>query len=123
MSSSCRRRWRRATSRCCPRRARSRGREGPGSRRKTHTTAALRASLHRRPRLAEIGADHLLVLLHRCRRTLGDLAAEIERDDLVRNRHYEAHVMLDEEHADLSVVADTADQLAELEDFFMREPA
>ena len=55
-----------------------------------------------RPRsfgLAEIGADHLLVLLHRGRRALGDLPAEIERDDLVGDRHHEAHVMLDEQHA------------------------
>src|SRR5947209_17875161 len=123
MSSSCRLHWRRATSRCCLRRARNRGREEPGSHRKTHTTGALRASLDRRPRLAEIGADDLLILLDRSGRPFGDLAAEIERDDLVRDRHHETHVMLDEEHADLPVVADTADQPAELEDFLVRKTA
>ena len=82
---------------------------------------------HRRvPRFrgrAEIGADHRLVLLHLGRRALGDLAAEIERDDLVGNRHHQVHVMLDEQHRDLALVADAPDQRAELADLAVVEPA
>jgi hypothetical protein len=42
-------------------------------------------------------------------RTLRDLAAEIDGDDFVRDRHDEAHVMLDEQYRHLLYVADTAD--------------
>src|SRR5262249_24028447 len=87
------------------------------------TAGAPPASLHLCPRLAQIGADHLLVLLHRCRRALSDFAAEIERDDLVRDRHYETHVVLDEKHADVSVITDPPDQPAELEDLLVSGPA
>ena len=72
---------------------------------------------------AEIGADHLFVLLHLGRRALGDLAAEIERDDLVRDRHHQVHVMLDQQHGDLPLVAHPADQGAELADLLVVEPA
>ena len=34
------------------------------------------------------------------RRALGDLAAEIEHRDALRDPHHEAHVVLDEEHGD-----------------------
>ena len=46
------------------------------------------------------------------RRALGDLAAEIQRHDLVGDRHDEAHVMLDEQHGDAALVADPADRAA-----------
>jgi len=58
-------------------------------------------------------------LLHRRRRALGNLAAEIERHDLVRDRHYKTHVVLDEEHADPAIVTDPPDHFAEFEDLLV----
>src|SRR5205085_4746824 len=72
---------------------------------------------------AEIGPDHRLVLLHLGGGALGDLAAEIERDDLVGHRHDEIHVMLDQQDSDLPFVANAADQPAELADLLVVETA
>ena len=54
-------------------------------------------------------------------RAFGDLAAEIEHDDLVGDRHHHRHVVFDEEDAQLELVPQRADQLAELVDLGMRE--
>ena len=83
---------------------------------------------HHRPRAhrvagAEIGADHLFVMLHLGRRALGDLAAEIERDDLVGDRHHQVHVVLDEQHGDLALVAHPADERAQFADLLVVEAA
>ena len=55
-------------------------------------------------------------------RALGDLAAEVEHDDLVGDRHDHRHVVLDEQHAEVELVAHRPDQLAELVDLGVREP-
>ena len=73
--------------------------------------------------LPEIGLDDIRVGLHLGRRSLGELAAEIQRDDVVGDRHHETHVMLDQQHGDVAVVADAADQVAEHVDFLVVEAA
>src|SRR5215471_14273730 len=75
------------------------------------------------PGLAEIGADHFLVLLDLGRRALRDFAAEIERDDLVGDGHDKVHVVLDEEDGDLPVIADPPDHRAEPGDLLVVEAA
>ena len=57
------------------------------------------------------------------RRSLGELAAEIQRDHMVGDRHHEAHVMLDQQHGHVAVVANPADQVAEHVDFLVVEAA
>src|SRR5262252_9893409 len=47
----------------------------------------------------EVRLDHVGVFLDLRRRPLGDLAAEVEHDDPVRDLHHQAHVVLDEENA------------------------
>ncbi len=42
---------------------------------------------------------------------------------MVGDRHHEAHMMLDQQHGHLAVVADAADQVAEDIDFFVVEAA
>ena len=37
------------------------------------------------------------------RRALGDLAAEVEHDDAVGDRHHELHVVLDQQDADVAL--------------------
>src|SRR5215813_13100324 len=97
------------------------------------TTRLLATDLHNRwpslfitrptgsSRLAQISADHPFILLHLWRCALGDLTAEIERDDLVGDRHDEVHVMLDEKNGDLAFVADPVNKGAELTYLLMVE--
>ena len=86
------------------RRARSRPRTAPAPRHRTRRDRSTSSIIARLPACSalrpgpEIGLDHGRVLLHLGRRALGDLAAEIERDDPVGHRHDEVHVMLDEQH-------------------------
>ena len=54
------------------------------------------------PRVPEVGADHVGIALHLGRRALGDLAAEVERDDLVGHAHHQVHVVLDQQHRQLA---------------------
>ena len=49
----------------------------------------------------QVGADHVRVALHLGRRALGDLAAEVQRHDLVGDAHHQAHVVLDQQHGEL----------------------
>ena len=53
----------------------------------------------------------------------GDLAAEIQRDDAVGDRHHQAHVMLDQQQRHPALVADASEQLAEFVDFVVIEAA
>ena len=71
----------------------------------------------------KIGLHHLGVLLHLGRRSLRDLAPEVERDHLVGDAHHQAHVVLDQKHGDAQPVADVADQLAERVHFLVIEAA
>ena len=48
---------------------------------------------------------------------------KFERDDVVGDRHHQAHVMLDQQHRDVALVADAADQVAEHVDLFVVEAA
>ena len=57
------------------------------------------------------------------RRALGELAAEIQRDHMVGDRHHQAHVMFDQQHGHLALVANAADQVAEHMDFLVVEAA
>src|SRR5712691_11130614 len=47
-------------------------------------------------RLAQIGADHVLVALDLFRDRVGDLAAVIEHDHAVGQIHHHAHIVLDQ---------------------------
>ena len=42
------------------------------------------------------------------RDALGDLAAEVEHDDVLGDRHHHRHVVFDEEHGERELVADLA---------------
>src|SRR4051794_29828338 len=71
----------------------------------------LRGVLRRR---AEVGADDGGVLLDLLRGALGDLPAEVEHDDAVRHRHHQFHVVLDEQHGDVALLVDAADEFSQL---------
>ena len=73
--------------------------------------------------LPQVGLDDLRVLGHLLRRALGDLAPEVEHDDLVRDPHHHRHVVLDEQDREPVVVADLLDQLAELVDLGVGQAA
>ena len=53
---------------------------------------------------------------------VGDLAAVVEHDDVVGDAHHDAHIVLDQQDADLLLVADREQQLAELGQFARVEP-
>src|SRR5690606_13467785 len=108
---------------CCLPRASGRPREGPSWRRRRRRLASLRAASSCAARPPEIGGDDALVPLYLGRRAFGDLPAEIERDDLVGDRHDEAHVMLDEKDGDAELVPDALDEAAERADLFVIEAA
>ncbi len=72
---------------------------------------------------AEIRLDHGLVGLHLGRRAVRDLAPEAHDVDVVGDAHDEVHVVLHEEHGELEVVADLPDELAELGDLLVVQPA
>ena len=74
------------------------------------------------PRAPEVGLDHLRVVLHLGRRPLGDLAPEVEHDDLVGDAHHQLHVVLDEQHGEPVPIAEVADRVAELVDLGVGEP-
>ncbi len=61
--------------------------------------------------------------LHLGRRAFGDLAAEIEHHDFVADRHDEIHVMLDQEHGDVVLVANSSDQATKTLDLVVIEAA
>ena len=71
---------------------------------------------------AQIGLDDVRVLAHFLWNIVGDLAAKIERNHLVRYAHYEAHVMLDEQDRNLEVVPHPSNELAERVKLFVIEP-
>src|SRR5690606_8910459 len=54
---------------------------------------------------SEIGLDDLGVVGDLRRRSLGDLAAEVEHRHLVANAHDRVHVVLDEENGNAALVA------------------
>src|SRR6185437_15203831 len=64
--------------------------------------------------LPEIGADHLRLVAHLLRRAVGDLLAELQRHHLVRYAHHQAHVMLDQQDAELELLADRDQQRGQL---------
>ncbi len=51
------------------------------------------------------------------------LLAEIERDHVVGDRHHQSHVMFDQQHGHVALVANAADQVAEHVDFLVVEAA
>src|SRR6185369_4975726 len=61
----------------------------------TWTSLTLSRSILRRP---EVGLDHLRIVADLLRRALGDLLAEVEHRDPVRDPHDHRHVVLDQEH-------------------------
>ena len=61
---------------------------------------------------AEVGLDHLLVLLHLGGRALGDLLAVVEHGEPVAQAHHQLHVVLDQQDG-AAVLADLVDQLAQ----------
>src|SRR5579884_2976902 len=64
--------------------------------------------------LAEIGGDHLGVAAHHLGRAPRDHAPEVEHVDVVAEREHEVDVVLDDQHAEVVVAADAAEQLGEL---------
>ena len=72
---------------------------------------------------SQIGFGHGRKLANLVRGAVGDHAAEIEHHDLVGEAHHQAHVMLDQEHGDAQLVADRADESAELRHLVVIEAA
>ena len=133
-SSSCRRRSRRAPRRSGPPRPRARPRAAPAPAR----SAPRRPQLKQRHRAPSRRVGSAARCARRCRGRprsrpgsrctsagvpLGDLAAEVEHVHVVGDAHDEVHVVLDEEHGQLAVVADLPDEAAELLDLLVVEPA
>jgi hypothetical protein len=71
----------------------------------------------------EIRLDDGRIRPHLCWRAFRELATEIERHHVVGDRHNEAHLMLDQEHGHLALVADVVDQIAKHIDFLVIEAA
>jgi hypothetical protein len=44
------------------------------------------------------------------RRTVGELAARIEHDDMVRDAHHQAHVVFDHQNRRSEIAADASDR-------------
>ena len=72
---------------------------------------------------AEVGLDHGGVRAHLGRRPVGDLTAEVQDVDVLGDAHHEVHVVLDEQHRQLVVVADLADEAPELLDLLVVQAA
>ncbi len=66
---------------------------------------------------AEIGGDHLRIGLDLGGRALRDLAPVIEHDDVVRNAHDDAHVVLDQKDRQRMLFADLEKQVVQLAGF------
>ena len=64
----------------------------------------------------------LLIVLHVGRSALGDLASEVEHDDLVGDAHHQLHVVLDEQHGQAELIAKAANGLTELVDLGVGQP-
>src|SRR5574341_2173237 len=73
--------------------------------------------------LSQVGFDDARVVLHLLRRALGNLAAEVEDGDAVGDTHDERHVVLHQEHGDLEVSADVADERGEALELVVTESA
>ena len=84
--------------------------------------AAIAAPFTRR-HLSRVGAHDVLVGLHLGRRAVGDLPAEVEGDDLVGDAHHHVHVVLDEQHRQVELRADPAQQLHQRLDFLVVQAA
>ena len=67
----------------------------------------------RRP---QVGLDHLRVALYLSRGAARDQPPEVEHMHAVGDAHHEAHVVLDQQQRQLEVLAQVADQVAELAD-------
>src|SRR5580658_877896 len=74
-------------------------------------------------RVAEIGADDFRFGAHFVRRAVGDLNAELQRDDLVGHTHHQIHMMLNEQYADVELLPDPAHQSGEFVDLTVIESA
>src|SRR5918994_2107403 len=72
---------------------------------------------------AEVGLDHRRVGSHLGGRSVRDLLAEVEHVHVVGDAHDEVHVVLDEQHGQLPVLADLLDETAELLDLLVVQPA
>src|SRR5262245_13695631 len=69
---------------------------------------------------AEIGLDHLRIVLHLRRAARRDHAAIVEDGDMIRHGHHHLHVMLDQDHGH-AVVGEQPDQRLEVLDLTVRE--
>ena len=49
-----------------------------------------------------------------CGRAVGDLRAVVEHDDVIGNLHDDRHVMLDQQHRSLVIVADRVEQRVQI---------
>src|SRR5919197_2400005 len=71
----------------------------------------------------QIGLDHGAVALNVGGRPLGDLASEVEADDVVGHLHDEVHVVLDDEHREPVRVVDPPQQRCEAVDLLVVQPS
>src|SRR5262245_45503814 len=55
---------------------------------------------------AEIGGDHLWVIADGVGRTVGNLGAIVEHNDVIGNVHHDRHVVFDEQHGRAVLGAD-----------------
>ena len=67
--------------------------------------------------LAQVGFDDLGIVADLIRGALGDDTAEIQHRDALADAHDQAHVMLDQQHSDVELIADAADGLGQLSGF------
>ena len=71
----------------------------------------------------QVGADDFGMGADLARRALGDLAAEVQRHDLVAHAHDQAHVVLHQQHGQPQPVAQRQDQVAQASQLLMVEAA
>ena len=78
------------------------------------------ALIARRP---QVGAHHVGVALHLGRRAVGDLRPKSSATTLVGDAHHHVHVVLDQQHGQVELGADPAQQLHQRLDLLVVEAA
>src|SRR5690348_8331016 len=80
------------------------------------TSVSMKKLIAARPSMnrAEIGGDHRGILPHRVGRSVGDLAAVVEDDDMARQPHDDPDVVLDQHDGRPELAVDVGDEAAHL---------
>src|ERR1700722_16859389 len=74
-------------------------------------------------RVAEVGADHLRLGPHLVRRPVGDFKTKLQRHDFVGHAHHQIHVMLDQQDAEIELLAHPPHEHREFIDLAVIEAA